>query len=152
MLRKVWIVPLYVVVSMVVSCGKAPTKLEDLHATEVTLPDGTKILAETMLAKVDIARGMMFRDSLARNRGMLFVHPKPDRYSYWMYQTMVPLDIIWMNPQRRIVEIVPNAPPCMEAASKCPTYGGTQVARYVLELNAGQAAAHDLRVGDELRF
>jgi uncharacterized membrane protein (UPF0127 family) len=134
------------------ACGKQGASLEDLNATTITLPDGVKIKAETMREQVDLARGMMFRDALRPNRGMLFVHPRPGKYSYWMYQTKVPLDIIWMDPDGRIVEIVSDVPPCTTAASQCATYGGNQVAQYVLELNAGQAAAYGLKVGDRLDF
>src|SRR6516162_2929694 len=87
------------------SCGDAPTKLEDLNATEITFPNGSKMLAETMLQQLDLTRGMMFRDSLAADRGMLFVYAKDQQTPFWMYQVHVPLDIIWMDHDRRIVEI-----------------------------------------------
>jgi uncharacterized protein len=152
MRRKVRCAALAGVLCWLSACGEAPTKIEDLRATEITLPNGNKIMAETMRDKLDLARGMMFRDALRPKRGMLFVHPTPGRYSYWMYQTKVPLDIIWLSQDRRIVEITANTPPCTTAASQCPTFGGNHIARYVLELNGGQAAAYGLKIGDELRF
>jgi uncharacterized membrane protein (UPF0127 family) len=134
------------------SCSDS-TKLEDLNATEITFPNGTRILAETMTRQMDLTRGLMFRDSLAQDRGMLFIHGKQQRWQYWMYNVRFPLDVIWMDRERRIVEIVRNTQPCKEAkSSDCPRYGGAAEALYVLELNAGGAARQGLKVGDVLSF
>ena len=97
----------------------------------VTLPDGFRVRAQVMADPVDMLRGMMFRDSLAANRGMLFIHPKPGKYQYWMYQVRIPLDIIWMDANGRIVEMSPNTPPCKTKASACPKYGGHETALMV---------------------
>jgi hypothetical protein len=135
------------------SCGEAPTKLEDLNATEITFPNGSKILADTMLQQLDLTRGMMFRDSLAQDRGMLFVYGKEQKTPFWMYQVKIPLDIIWMDKGRHIVEIVPNAAPCAsKKSSECQLYGGAANAMYILELNARSAAKLNLKIGDVLGF
>ena len=134
------------------SCSDA-TKLEDLDATEITFPNGTKILAETMTRQMDLTRGLMFRDSLPQDRGMLFIHGKQARWQYWMYNVRFPLDVIWMDRSRHIVEIVRNTQPCTSKKSAdCPRYGGSAEALYVLELNAGGAAKLGLRLGDVLNF
>src|SRR5260370_16836685 len=99
---------------------KKRESLDDLIAQEVTLPGGQVIQAEVMVDRKDQARGMMFRTSLAPDHGMLFIHQGPGSYAYWMYQTLIPLDIIWMNPNNRIVEISPDTPPCRPFAHKCP--------------------------------
>ena len=129
-----------------------PSTMEDFTSAVVTLPGGQKIKAERMVLTTDLARGMMFRDSLAADRGMLFFHEREGTYSYWMYQTRIPLDIIWMDRYRRIVEISANAPPCKTAASQCPHYGGNQRAQYVLELAGGMASKYGLKAGDILEF
>ena len=129
-----------------------PSTMEDLTSAVVTLPGGQKIKAERMVLTTDLARGMMFRDSLAADRGMLFFHEREGTYSYWMYQTRIPLDIIWMDRYRRIVEISANAPPCKTVASQCRHYGGNQRAQYVLELAGGMASKYGLKVGDILEF
>lgn len=97
-------------------------------------------------------RGMMFRDSIAPDRGMLFVHGSPGKYPYWMYQVRIPLDIIWMDLSHRIVEISADTPPCKTQAAACPHYGGNEEAVFVLELGGGMAARYGLRVGDNLAF
>jgi hypothetical protein len=83
---------------------------------------------------------------------MLFFHEREGNYSYWMYQTRIPLDIIWMDRYRRIVEISANAPPCKTVASQCRHYGGNQRAQYVLELAGGMASKYGLKAGDILEF
>jgi uncharacterized protein len=134
------------------SCNDS-TKLEDLNATEITFPNGNKILAETMIRQLDLTRGLMFRDSLAQDRGMLFIHGKQQHWQYWMYNVRFPLDVIWMDRDRRIVEIVRNTQPCTsKKSSDCPRYGGNADALYVLELNAGGAAKQGLNIGDLLSF
>ena len=138
---------------LVSACGPKATGEGELNTTEITFPNGRTVLAETMRQQVDQMRGMMFRDSLAKDRGMLFVHPSEMNVPYWMYQVRIPLDIIWMDHQRRIVEISANTPACTAKSSHdCPSYGGNEKARYVLELAGGGAALYGLKVGDTLSF
>ncbi len=137
-------------VSLVAGCEKRAT-LEDYNTRVLTLPDGHKIRAEIMIHPEDVMRGMMFRDSLPEDRGMLFLHGEPGNYTYWMYQVKIPLDIIWMDQSGRIVEMSPNTPPCETKASECPNYGGTKEASIVLELAAGMIEKHNLRVGMRIR-
>ncbi len=93
-------------------------------------------------------RGMMFRESLAPDRGMLFLHKPPGKYAYWMYQVKMPLDIIWMDEQGNIVEIAANVPPCPSSvASQCPVFGGTRTAQVVLEIGGGLAQKYGLTTG-----
>ena len=126
--------------------------LEGLDTRTVTLPDGQKVRAEVEIKPQDMARGMMFRESVPDGTGMLFIHSQPGKYPYWMYQVKIPLDILWLDGSRRIVEISEATPPCHTKASECPTFGGHAQARYVLELGAGQVKRHNLRLGDTLAF
>ena len=141
-----------------VACDREPAaSLEDFNARGITLPDGTVVKAEVMTHPQDMARGMMFRDSFPEGRAMLFIHNTPGRYPYWMYQVNLPLDIVWMDRQKRVVEIVENAPPCKGKASECQvqgagTYGGSEIASFVLELPAGSARKHRIVKGEFLRF
>jgi len=126
---------------------------DELNLTQVTFPNGVKINAETMRSDVELMRGLMFRESLPANRGMLFIHPKEDNFHYWMYQTKIPLDMIWMDTDRRIVEMSQDTPPCRSSrATECPNYGGNFKSKYVLEVNAGIARKNGLKTGDTLDF
>jgi len=134
-------------------CGGPETEGADVLGTrKVTLPDGQLIRAEVEMNTVDMQKGMMFRDALARGRGMLFIHQKPGLYPYWMYQVRIPLDMIWMDPSHRIVEISPDTPPCKTKASLCPNYGGHETAQFVLELGGGEARRLGLSLGQTLEF
>jgi uncharacterized membrane protein (UPF0127 family) len=150
-----WMLPVAgVALALVLSgCGPKAVTLDEYQTTVVTFPNGKHVRAEMMLKDMDLMRGMMFRDSIAPDRGMLFYHPQSGKYSYWMYQVRIPLDIIWMNRDRLIVEISAETPPCKsKVASQCPTYGGHFDALYVLELGGGMAAKYRLRVGDLVKF
>jgi len=105
-----------------------------------------------MIDNVELLRGMMFRTQLAPDRGMLFVYPKPNRYQMFMYQTYIPLDIIFMDSNRNIVDIVENAPPCKTQASKCPKYGGATFSSYALEMGAGMVKKYGLHLGQTLQW
>ena len=135
-----------------VGCGTSNIT-DELNLTQVTFPNGVKINAETMRNEAELMRGLMFRESLATNRGMLFIHPAENTFRYWMYQTKIPLDLIWMDHDRRIVEMSLDTPPCRSAsATACPNYGGNFKSKYVLEVNAGIARKNGLKTGDTLDF
>ncbi len=119
---------------------------------EVRLPDGTEINAQLRLTPEEQATGMMFRPSLPKNEGMLFIHATEERRGYWMFQCEIPLDIIWLDRNRQIVEISKDTPPCRESAENCPSFGGNSPSKFVLELNAGMADTHGLKVGDIIKF
>ncbi len=122
-----------------------------LPSTPVTLPDGTQIEAELAASFVERQRGLMFRRELPADRGMLFLFENPGHYGFWMLNTLVPLDIVWLDSERRVVFISANTPPC-PAGTFCPTYGSEATAQFVLELAAGQAAAHGLTLGGQFEW
>jgi uncharacterized membrane protein (UPF0127 family) len=127
---------------------------EDEYLTRpLTFSSGKQVRVEVMTNRADLTRGMMFRDSLAPDRGMLFIFPRMGRYRSFMFQVKIPLDVIWMDRTRQIVEIAPSIPPCPSStAEECPQYGGAVDSQYMLELNAGMAAKLGLKVGDAVRF
>ena len=134
------------------ACSDKKT-IDEASVTLVTLPGGHDIKAEVVMNPADMMRGMMFRDKLDSDRGMLFIHGSPGKYPYWMYQVKIPLDIIWLGRDRQVVEISANTPPCpSKKASECPNFGGNQEAAYVLELAGGAAAKYGLKVGDAINF
>jgi uncharacterized membrane protein (UPF0127 family) len=145
-------VPLLWMVLVQSACGPKTVGLDELNMRTVKLPDGTEIRAEVEINPVDMQRGMMFRDSIARGHGMLFIHDKPGLYPYWMFQVKIPLDMLWMDATHRIVEISADTPPCRTKASDCANYGGHHQAEFVLELGGGEARRLGLQVGQTLEF
>ncbi len=140
------------VLIMLAGCGSQRSNLDDLNLRDITLPGGQIIRVETAVDARDMLRGLMFRTSLPNDRGMLFVHPHPGKYGYWMYQTDIPLDIVVMDSGKSIVAIAPNAPPCKTQASKCAHYLEDVTGQYALELAAGMAQKYGLHVGDRINF
>ena len=96
-------------------------------------------------------RGLMFRQRMDPDRGMLFVHDREEPLAYWMKNTLIPLDILFFDGQRRLVAQQRDVPPCT-LGDACPPYPSDAPARYVLELNAGQAAKLQLQNGATLRI
>ena len=133
-------------------CGPPTVGLDELRMRTVKLPNGQQIRAEAEIDPTDMQKGMMFRDSLPRGRGMLFIHDKLGLYPYWMYQVRIPLDMLWMDANHRIVEVSADTPPCKTKASECANYGGHQQAQFVLELGGGEAKRLGLHEGDTLDF
>jgi len=95
-------------------------------------------------------RGLQFRTSLGENAGMLFVFNKSRKHSFWMKDTLIALDMIWMDYQRNIVHIEEDVMPCEE--DPCPSYTPDKNALYVLEINASIAKKLNLKVGDQAQF
>ena len=107
------------------------------------------------LAKTETERekGLMGRTSLDINNGMLFIFDKSDVYSFWMKDTKMPLDIIWINydPSNarasKIVEITTLNP---QNGHDIPKYTPQNIANYVLEINAGTVARYGFKIGDNV--
>lgn len=97
------------------------------------------------------ARGLMFRDALPTGHGMLFIHDAEEPQAYWMKNTKIALDILYFDDGRKLVAQQRDVPPC-SLGDGCPSYRSDAPARYVLELNAGEAARLQLKDGAELRF
>lgn len=112
---------------------------------------GQRYVVEIADDDAERARGLMFRDELAGGHGMLFVHEREELQAYWMKNTRIPLDILYFDTRRRLVSQQRDVPPC-GLGNGCPPYPSTGPARYVLELNAGEAARLKLENGAELKF
>ena len=94
------------------------------------------------------ALGLMFRDSMPEDAGMLFIFPNEAPRSFWMKNTRIPLDIMYFDRELRMVSLSANTPPCK--VTRCPSYPSTGPAMYVLELNAGLAERLGVGPGSEL--
>jgi len=92
--------------------------------------------------------GLMWRERLDVDHGMLFVYPADGVYSFWMKNTLIPLDIIWLAADGTVVYISENAEPC--TSDYCPSINPNKKARYVLEINGGEAERIGLSEGDRM--
>lgn len=111
---------------------------------------GERFKVELALTSEEQALGLMFRDSLPEDRGMLFIFPGEARRSFWMKNTRIPLDIFYFDQDLALVSVSESARPCRTA--QCPNYPSKGPAKYVLELNSGKAAELDVQPGDVLEL
>lgn len=112
---------------------------------------GQRFTVELADDDAERARGLMFRDAMAEDRGMLFVHDTQEPQAYWMKNTRIALDILYFDNDRKLVAQQRDVPPC-SLGDACPSYPSNAPARYVLELNAGQAEKLKLQDGATLTF
>ena len=96
------------------------------------------------------ALGLMFRDNMADDHGMLFLFPSESMRRFWMKNTRIPLDILYFDADLKLVSAAVDTPPCR--TPRCPSYPSEGPSQYVLELNAGRAAELDVRPGDTLQL
>ena len=83
----------------------------------------------------ELIKGLMFRKNLDEDKGMLFIFTQPANYTFWMKNTLIPLDIIWIDENKAIVYIEENVPICEQ--DPCQTYTPNKEELYVLEINSG---------------
>lgn len=91
--------------------------------------------------------GLQYRKELAADRGMIFLFPAQERQSFWMKNTPIPLDMIFIDSERRIVGIVEQTTPFSLDSRSVPA-----PSRFVLEINAGLAKRHGIHPGDRVAF
>jgi len=116
----------------------------------VVLPSGAVYRVELARTPEEQAQGLMFRESLPEKSGMLFLFPDVAPHRFWMKNTMIPLDMIWMDPSGKVIFVSADTPPCK--ADPCPNYGPDSTAASVLEIAAGRAAKEKVTVGSVIRF
>lgn len=110
----------------------------------------------TVTTYVDIAddpgereRGLMFRKQMEWNNGMLFAFDEENVRTFWMKNTYIPLDMIFVNKDHEIIDIQEGVGPCSQI-NNCPTYSSAKPAQYVLEVNAGFVTKNGIEIGDRL--
>ena len=116
----------------------------------ITMPSGAVYRLELALTPEEQEQGLMYRESLPPNAGMLFVFDQPAPHHFWMKNTMIPLDMIWMDESGRVLYVSADTPPCK--ADPCATYGPDSAAKQVLEIAGGKAKDEKVTVGSTLKI
>ena len=111
----------------------------DSLATVSTNTAKVRFQVELAITAQDKAQGLMHRDTLPDRAGMLFIYPDPQPVAFWMRNTLIPLDMIFINEQGRVSHVHHNAIPLDET----PIYGGDAI-KAVLEINAGLAERYGI--------
>ena len=132
---------------LLVSTGRAAET--ELPTARVLLA-GQPFLVEVAHTQPQRTQGLMYREQLGADRGMLFLFPRSRRYAFWMKNTLIPLDILFLDRDFRVVRIHHNALPCERAP--CRHYPSGEWASNVIELNAGTARRLGVSDGSRLRF
>jgi uncharacterized protein len=94
--------------------------------------------------------GLMKRESMPADRGMIFVFRTQQPLTFWMKDTLIPLDILYLNAQGKVVSIHRMLPNDKDAFGEYVTTPSDAPSKYAIELNAGQAAASGVKVGDQI--
>jgi uncharacterized membrane protein (UPF0127 family) len=116
----------------------------------VEMPSGAVYTIELALTPEEQAQGLMYRENLPDKTGMLFVFPQAEPHHFWMKNTMIPLDMIWLDAAGKVVYVSADTPPCK--ADPCGTYGPDGPARQVLEIAGGMAKKEGVTVGATLKI
>lgn len=128
----------------------AATLVASPAVTALTLPSGKVLQVEVMVKDEDRTMGLMFRPSLAEDKGMLFVFETVEFHGIWMKNCKFPIDIVWLDQDRKVVDLAESVPPCK--ADPCPVYQPLRKAAFVVELSAGQARREKATRGSALSF
>jgi len=127
---------------LIISKSKNSTKYATVEIGNATVDAE---IADTMAKQM---RGLMFRQTMKEDEGMLFAFGKDDYYGIWMMNMSFPIDIIWIADDK-VVDIAKDAQPCKML---CPTYVPKEKASYVLEVNSGFSEKHGIEIGTSVKF
>ncbi|HXH04676.1 MAG TPA: DUF192 domain-containing protein [Candidatus Competibacteraceae bacterium] len=117
-------------------------------ATATVRVDGHEFQVELAVSEAERARGLMHRERLAADQGMLFVQPQPAPAAFWMKNTLIPLDMLFFDAEGRLLALHQNVPPC--TIPDCPIYPAAGPVKYILEVNAG--TVRRLGIGPDARM
>jgi uncharacterized protein len=135
------------------ACGAAPAPAKQTPPTNtgprVVLPSGAVYKLEVARTPEEQAQGLMYRESLPEKTGMIFLFPDNGVHRFWMKNTMIPLDMIWMDSGGKVLFVSADTPPCK--ADPCASYGPDSPASAVLEIAGGKAAKEKITVGSVLK-
>jgi uncharacterized protein len=161
--------PLIIAVSfLLLSCGFQPPSVsgnDENISSEITpvnnsslaqnLPIGAKLIIDNQIIELEIAEtlqqqaiGLMYRDFIPPNRGMLFPFYPPQTVSFWMKNVSIPLDMVFVS--EGIVKNITTAPPC--SAEPCPLYNSNVPIDQVIELAEGRANELNIKIGDRINI
>jgi uncharacterized membrane protein (UPF0127 family) len=114
---------------------------------------GKKFMAEIAVTPAEQQKGLMYRQSLAADRCMVFLYEEDGEHKIWMKNCLISLDVAWVDKDGKVVETYEKAPPCSPMlGDNCPTYGGTLPARHFIEFPVGTFKRIGLKKGDKLSF
>ncbi|MDD2228341.1 MAG: DUF192 domain-containing protein [Candidatus Cloacimonetes bacterium] len=158
--RVLFFLSLLLIFSQMLGCSKSPQpepstekpKYQFRHdgVLDIIAKDGsikTNYQIEIVVEQEEVMRGLKNRESMAENQAMLFVFPKVEYYDFWMQDTYLPLDMLFISADETVFQIIENAKPFSEDRIKAE-----QPNSYVLEIIAGSAKKYNIQVGDKIKW
>ena len=139
---------LAIVVIVILSVPFLTPKFEKNTISFVEAKQDFKVEIADTAAKKTL--GLMNRENLPQDSGMLFIVEDESKKSFWMKNTLIPLDIIFINSNLEIVKIQKNAQPCKTIA--CGTYSSEKSAKYVVEINGGLSDKLEIKEGQKIQL
>lgn len=131
-----------------VGCTSPAREYSKINAPNTLTLAGKTFTIEIADDDAEREMGLRNRTTLAPDSGMLFIFERPQRVAFWMKNTLMPLDILYFDGERRLTQIFPDAPPCER--DPCAVYPSDHDdIRYVLELGSGEAHTIGTKIGDE---
>lgn len=125
----------------------------DTRLIPIHTPSGIIIQAEIADTPQKRATGLMFRDHLKKDHGMLFFFREPQAWTFWMKNTKIALDLIWLDGKKRVIHIEQNVPICTRTDDSCPQYrSNSDDAMFVLEIAGGTVDGYKIEKGSKLQF
>lgn len=129
--------------------------------TKTVTAKGPTIVLETSKGRTEIAveiadtldertKGLMFRETMPKESGMFFIFEEESEKSFWMKNTLIPLDMIFIDAGYKVVSIAKNAQPCK--GDPCAVYPSVKPAKFVLEVNGGVSDSVGLKDGDKAQL
>jgi uncharacterized protein len=113
--------------------------------------NNVKLQADVALTTDEQTKGLSIKDNLQPNEGMLFPYQEPRILSFWMKDMKFPIDILWLNADKKVVHIEESLQPCSPLLP-CPSYSPDVQAQYVLETVAGFSSANSITEGIPVEF
>ena len=121
---------------------------EDYRADRIVAAASQQIRTEVVSSDQEQEKGLSGRECIGPNHGMLFIFSEPGRYNFWMKDMKFPIDILWLDSEKKVIEVTADISP----DSYPQTFTSANPASYVLEVKAGQAAKLGLYPGIRLQF
>ncbi len=133
--------------------GMPASFASDGGLVHIQTPSGLTIHAEVADTPLKRSVGLMYRDYLKKDHGMLFFFNQPQAWSFWMKNTKIALDLIWLDAKKRVTHIERNIPICTKTDDSCPQYRpNSDDATYVLEIAGGTVESYKIEKGTKLLF
>jgi uncharacterized membrane protein (UPF0127 family) len=131
---------------------RAPASAKAVKKAQLSFPSGRMITVDVVDTPAARERGLMFRKRLPKDYGMLFVFPGDLSLQFWMKNTWVSLDIVYIGPDKRITRVHERVKPSTPRTSDADVARVGGKGQYVLELPAGTAGREGLKAGQAFRF